>query len=61
VVTLDGVKLEIRPEPSDEEREAIAAAVERAHPVAARPPGYESPWRSAGLREAVSLEDGADP
>ena len=57
VAALDGVELEIRPEPSDEERDVIAAAIERAVPAAPRPPGYESAWRSAGLREATGLDD----
>jgi hypothetical protein len=51
------VELEIRPEPSDEERDAIAAAIERAIPEAPRPLGYDSAWRSAGLREATGLDD----
>ena len=51
------MELEIRPEPSDEERDVIAAAIERAVPAAPRPPGYESAWRSAGLREATGLDD----
>jgi hypothetical protein len=61
VATLDGVELEIRPEPSDEERDAIAAAIERALPAAPRPPGYDSSWRIAGLREATGLDDHDDP
>jgi hypothetical protein len=55
------VELEIRPEPGDEERDAIAAAIERAIPEAPRPLGYDSAWRSAGLREATGLHDDEDP
>lgn len=55
------VELEIRPEPSDEERDAIAAAIECAVPAAPRPPGYDSAWRGAGLREATGLHDDEDP
>jgi hypothetical protein len=54
------MKLEIRPEPTDGEREAIAAALARAGLEAPRPPAYESPWRLAALRDATR-RDGSDP
>ena len=44
------------PEPSDDEREAILAALARA---GGEPPvGEESPWRRAALQEGV---EGLDP
>jgi hypothetical protein len=53
--TLGRVELEIRPEPSDEERAAIEAALEAA---AESPPEAEtSRWRAAGLREATGRSD----
>jgi hypothetical protein len=48
------VELEIRPEPDDAEREAIAAAV--AHPQEA-PSAYASAWRQAAIAEAVEPEE----
>jgi hypothetical protein len=47
----------IRPEPSQEERRAILAALAEAEPR--RPVVYESRWREAALEEGVS-GDGAD-
>ena len=47
----------IRPEPTDEERRAILAALAEAEPP--RPAVYESRWRRAALEEGVS-DDGAD-
>jgi hypothetical protein len=44
----------IRPEPSEEERRAILAALED---ETSRPAAYDSRWREAALEEAVS--DGA--
>jgi hypothetical protein len=42
----------IRPEPTDEERRAILAALADAEPR--RPAVYESRWREAALEEGVS-------
>jgi hypothetical protein len=42
----------IRPEPTDEERRAILAALAEAEPR--RPAVYESRWREAALEEGVS-------
>ena len=52
--TLGRVELEIRPEPTDEEREAIPAALAAAEDGAE---GSASPWREAGLREATGSDD----
>jgi hypothetical protein len=51
------VELEIRPEPTDDERRAIEAAVEAAGLAPKRPGAYESPWRAAALREAAGSDD----
>jgi hypothetical protein len=48
--SLKGVKLEITPEPTSEERAAILAALERVRAEEERTPG---PWWEAGLRENV--------
>ena len=56
--TLGRVELEIRPEPTDDERAAIAAAVAAAdegHPA------YGSGWREAGLRESAGVDDDGRP
>jgi hypothetical protein len=53
--TLRRVELEIRPEPSDEERAAIEAALEAA--ADARQPADSSSWRAAGVREATGRGD----
>ena len=42
----------IRPEPTDEERRAILAALAEAEPR--RPAVYESRWREAALEDGVS-------
>jgi hypothetical protein len=42
----------IRPEPTEEERRAILAALAEAEPR--RPGVYESRWREAALEEGVS-------
>jgi hypothetical protein len=47
----------IRPEPTDEERRAILAALAEAEPR--RPAVYESRWREAGLEEGVSAGETA--
>ena len=58
--TLYGVTFDTSPDPTPQEREAIAQALERA--VAAAPPQYRSPWLAAGMREnAAPLEDALDP
>jgi hypothetical protein len=46
----------IRPEPSEEERRAILAALAEAEPR--RPAAYESRWREAALEEGVSGDGG---
>jgi hypothetical protein len=51
------VELEIRPEPTDDERRAIEAAVEAAGLAPKRPGAYESPWRAAALRDAAGSDD----
>jgi hypothetical protein len=48
------VNPEIRPEPTEEEREAILRALEAED--AAAPPAYRSRWRDAGVHEAVEDE-----
>jgi hypothetical protein len=51
------VELEITPEPSDAERQAILASLEGAGP---RPEAYASRWRESGLddlRGDASAED----
>ena len=55
--TLAPVELEIRPEPSDDERAAIEAALEAA--ADDRPEAQTSRWRAAGLREATGRADDA--
>jgi hypothetical protein len=49
----------IRPEPSEEERRAILAALAEDQPR--RPVLYESRWRDAALEEAVSGDGAAGP
>jgi hypothetical protein len=54
------VSFEASPEPTAEERAAIAQALERAAAVA--PPQYRSAWFAAGMREnAAPLDDAVDP
>lgn len=48
------MELEISPEPSDEERAAIVAALAAVEAEDA-PPAI--PWRAAGLREATGADD----
>lgn len=51
---------ETTPEPSPEEREAIAQALERSG--GAMPPQYRSAWLAASMREnCAPLEDALDP
>jgi hypothetical protein len=45
----------IRPEPTEEERRAILAALAESEPR--RPGVYESRWREAALEEGVSTGD----
>jgi hypothetical protein len=47
----------IRPEPTDEERRAILAALAAAEPQ--RPAVYVSRWRAAALEEGVSAGETA--
>jgi len=55
--TLVRVELEISPEPSDEERAAIEAALEAA--ADDLPEAESSRWRAAGLREATGCDGDA--
>ena len=48
------MKLEIRPEPSPEERKAIEEALARALAATPRP---ASAWREAGVRENTEREN----
>jgi hypothetical protein len=56
------MEAEIRPEPSDEERRAILAALAR---VGAPPPSYSSLWRASALDDlrddALTEQSGRDP
>jgi hypothetical protein len=49
----------IRPEPSEDERRAILAALAEAEPH--RPAVYESRWREAALEEGVSGDGAEEP
>jgi hypothetical protein len=54
------VSFETFPEPTADERRAIAAALERA--ASAAPPQYRSAWLAAGMREnSAPLEQAVDP
>ena len=54
------MSFETSPDPTAEEREAIAQALKRAAAMA--PPQYRSAWLAAGIREnAAPLEDAVDP
>jgi hypothetical protein len=54
------VSFETSPEPTPEERQAIAQALERA--AGTVPPQYRSAWLAAGMREnAAPLEDAVEP
>jgi len=61
------VELEIEPEPSPEEREAILRAVSEDRLDGARPFAYASAWRADGIREnaldpgPAELADSAEP
>ena len=48
----------IRPEPTEEERGVILAALAEAEPR--RPGVYESRWREAALEEGVSTREAAE-
>jgi hypothetical protein len=50
---------EIRPQPTDDERRAILAALAEEQPH--EPDGYRSRWREAALEEAVSADPSSDP
>jgi hypothetical protein len=43
------VEVEIAPEPSPAEREALLDAIGRLDGDSEQPPAYRSPWRQAGL------------
>jgi hypothetical protein len=45
--------LEIKPQPTAQEREAIERALRKLIAGRSVPAAYESAWRQAGLREAV--------
>jgi hypothetical protein len=49
------VELEITPQPTAKEREALVRGLERllAGQEPTVPPAYRSPWREAGIREAA--------
>ena len=47
------VELEIRPEPSQEEREAIVRALAKLATNGGPPPAYSSAWREQAVRENV--------
>ena len=49
----------IRPEPTEDERRAILAALARAEPR--RPAVYESRWRRAALEEGASRDAADEP
>jgi hypothetical protein len=50
---LSGVELEISPEPSPEERQALLQALAALLVRDPRPAAYRSAWRELGLRENV--------
>jgi hypothetical protein len=52
------VNVEIRPEPSPEERRALLASLERLLADPEPPAGYRSGWRKQGLLENIG-DDGA--
>lgn len=56
--SLSRVNLEITPEPSPEEREALLAALRE---VPARVDPYRSVWRLAGLLESVEADPSVAP
>ena len=45
------MELQIEPEPTPEEREAITAALDGDRANGAQPPAYRSAWRADGIRE----------
>jgi hypothetical protein len=53
--------VEITPQPEAEEREAIEVALRRLLGRGTMPAAYASPWRMAGLREAIEPYAGARP
>jgi hypothetical protein len=53
--------VEIKPEPTPEEREAIEAAMRRLMHATAQPTAYTSAWRKTGLREALDPYAAARP
>ena len=55
------VELEISPEPDEEGRDAIEAALQRLLRRDSVPPAYASAWRKAGLRSAVDPQALARP
>ena len=50
------VEFEFRPEPSEVEREAVSAALERLLAGEADPSAYRSAWRAAGVRDNIDVE-----
>jgi hypothetical protein len=53
--------VEIKPEPSPDEREAIEAALRRLMGRGVQPASYTSAWRKTGLQESVEPYAGARP
>ena len=53
--------LDINPEPTVEEREAIETAVRKLLTGKSLPPAYASAWRKAALREAIEDQAVARP
>ena len=49
------MQLEIRPEPSPDERKAIEAALERLLAARDLPAAYRSRWREAGIGENIEF------
>ena len=50
------MELQISPEPDDQERAAIAAALAEVSEDQPSPRRYASEWRTVGLRESVDRE-----
>jgi hypothetical protein len=57
IFTLHPVTLEIRPEPSDAELEAIERALATSAEEADVPAAYASAWRRAALLEATDADE----
>jgi hypothetical protein len=55
------MKVEIEPEPTPEERNAIMAALEEPSANGAQPLAYRSAWRADGIRENAFDPGPAEP